>query len=72
MSVLYGRSESAVNAIWRLLVRLAFIAALDPSKWPKDPTTGSAFPGGIIPQNRISPNSHRLLQNYPAPNFTLS
>ena len=31
---------------------------------------GAVFPGGIIPKNRFSPNSYRLLQNYPAPNFT--
>jgi hypothetical protein len=45
-------------------------SALGASKYPKDPLTGQPFPGGIIPQNRISPNSYRLLQNYPAPNFT--
>ncbi len=45
-------------------------SALASSKWPKDPTTGAVFPNGIIPQNRWSPNSHRLLENYPAPNYT--
>ena len=45
-------------------------SALAASKWPKDPTTGVVFPNGIIPKNRFSPNSYRLLQNYPAPNFT--
>ena len=39
-------------------------------KWPKDPQTGAVFPSGIIPKTRFSPNSYRLLQNYPAPNFT--
>ena len=45
-------------------------SALAPSAWPKDPTTGVVFPNGIIPANLISKNSQRLLQNYPAPNFT--
>jgi hypothetical protein len=45
-------------------------SALASSKWPKDPLTGAVFPGGIIPSNRFSPNSRRLLQNYPAPNYT--
>jgi len=45
-------------------------SALASSKWPKDPSTGGVFPNGIIPANRFSPNSHRLLQNYPAPNYT--
>ena len=45
-------------------------SALASSKWPKDPLTGAVFPGGIIPTNRFSPNSYRLLQNYPAPDFT--
>lgn len=40
------------------------------SKLPNDPTTGAPFPGGIIPQNRFSQNSVRLLRNYPAPNFS--
>jgi len=44
-------------------------SALASSKWPKDPLTGVVFPNGIIPTSRWSPNSHRLLQNYPAPNF---
>jgi hypothetical protein len=44
-------------------------SALPSSSWPKDPNTGAVFPGGIIPANRISQNSQRLLQNYPAPNF---
>jgi hypothetical protein len=34
-----------------------------------DPTTGAAFPGNIIPQNRISPQAQALLNLYPLPNF---
>jgi hypothetical protein len=44
-------------------------SALAPSKWPTDPATGQPFPDGIIPASRFSPNSGRLLHNYPAPNF---
>jgi hypothetical protein len=40
------------------------------SKYPNDPTTSHAFPGGIIPSTDFSPNAARLLDNYPAPNFT--
>lgn len=45
-------------------------SALASSKWPKDPQTGAVFPNGIIPKTRFSGNSYRLLENYPAPNFT--
>jgi hypothetical protein len=45
-------------------------SSLASSQWPKDPLTGQPFPNGVIPQNRISKNSSRLVQNYPAPNFT--
>jgi len=34
-----------------------------------DPLTGEAFPGNVIPQNRISPQATALLQLYPQPNF---
>jgi len=45
-------------------------SALAQSSWPKDPNTGQPFPNGIIPASQVSKNSQRLLQNYPAPNFT--
>jgi len=45
-------------------------SALAQSKWPKDPLTGKAFPGGIIPATRFSPNAKRLIDNYPEPNFS--
>jgi hypothetical protein len=45
-------------------------SALASASWPKDPLTKAVFPNGIIPKSRISPNSYRLLENYPAPNFT--
>jgi hypothetical protein len=34
-----------------------------------DPLNGVAFPGNIIPQNRISPQALSLLSFYPQPNF---
>ena len=36
----------------------------------KDPTTGAAFPGNVIPANRIDPNSSKLLSIFPMPNAT--
>ncbi|MBV8907117.1 MAG: carboxypeptidase regulatory-like domain-containing protein, partial [Acidobacteriia bacterium] len=45
-------------------------SSLPASQWPKDPVTGQAFLGGIVPRNRWSPDSARLLSNYPLPNFT--
>jgi hypothetical protein len=36
----------------------------------KDPTTGAAFPGNIIPASRIDPNSAKLLSVFPLPNAT--
>jgi len=35
---------------------------------PIDPLTGLAFPGGVIPSTRISPQAASLLRFYPAPN----
>jgi hypothetical protein len=45
-------------------------SALPASKRPLDPSTDAPFPNGVIPADRVSPNSARLLQNYPAPNFS--
>jgi hypothetical protein len=45
-------------------------SSLPQSQWPKDPTTGTVFAGGMVPQSQWSPNSARLLDNYPLPNFT--
>jgi hypothetical protein len=42
------------------------------SEWPApviDPATGVAFPGNVIPQNRISPQARALFNLYPLPNF---
>ncbi len=36
----------------------------------KDPTTGAAFPGNIVPQSRFEPNSAKLLSVFPLPNAT--
>ena len=49
--------------------RTGNFSSLPVAQWPKDPTTGVAFPNGIIPATRLSPNATRLLDNYPLPNF---
>jgi Carboxypeptidase regulatory-like domain len=36
----------------------------------RDPVTGSAFPGNVIPQSRISRNGQALLNVFPMPNVT--
>ena len=36
----------------------------------KDPTTGAPFPGNVIPQSRMDPNSAKLLSVFPLPNAT--
>ena len=36
----------------------------------KDPTTGVAFPGNIVPASRIDPSSSKLLSVFPLPNTT--
>jgi hypothetical protein len=35
----------------------------------KDPVTGAAFPGNIIPASRINPNLQKLLNVFPAANY---
>ncbi|PWU04114.1 MAG: TonB-dependent receptor [Terriglobia bacterium] len=35
-----------------------------------DPLSGAPFAGNLIPQDRISPQAHALLNFYPLPNFT--
>ncbi len=34
-----------------------------------DPTTGQAFPGNVIPVNRVDPNGKALMSVFPLPNF---
>jgi len=64
--------QGAINT-WNvptLALREGDFTAIAASSRPKDPLTGVAFPDGIIPKSRISPNMYRLIQNYPKPNFT--
>lgn len=64
--------QGAINT-WNvptLVQRSGNFSALPAAQWPRDPLTGQAFPGGIIPEARFSRNSTRLVANYPAPNFT--
>jgi len=43
-------------------------SSLPVSQWPKDPSTGAAFPNGIIPSTRISQFAQVLTPTIPAPN----
>jgi hypothetical protein len=43
-------------------------SSLPASQWPKDPSTGVAFPNGIIPAARISQFANTLTPTIPAPN----
>jgi len=36
---------------------------------PIDPSTGQAFPGNVVPSDRVNAISQKLLQFYPAPNM---
>ena len=40
------------------------------NRWPKDPSTGVVYAGGIIPASDMNPNGVKLLNIYPKPNFT--
>ena len=40
------------------------------NRWPVDPDTRVVFPNGIIPVTAQNKNAVRLLNNYPAPNYT--
>lgn len=64
--------QGAINTwvVPAMAIRNGDLSSLPSSQWPKDPLTGSVFPGGVIPTNRLSQNMVRLIQNYPAPNFT--
>jgi Carboxypeptidase regulatory-like domain/TonB-dependent Receptor Plug Domain/TonB dependent receptor len=41
---------------------------LPAARWPKDPATGQAFAGGIIPQNRLDPVALNILKFVALPN----
>ncbi len=46
-------------------------SALAAGQQPRDVlNSNTPFPGGIVPSSRFSRNSKRLVDNYPAPNFT--
>jgi hypothetical protein len=64
--------QGAINtwAVPTVAQRGGDFSSLPAAQWPRDPLTGQAFPGGIVPQSRISRNMSRLIQNYPLPNFT--
>jgi len=69
----FKRLRQGVANTWTvptLAQRNGNFSSLPASQWPKDPATGTVFPGGIVPQSQWSPNSVKLLDNYPLPNFT--
>ncbi|MGH9469045.1 MAG: carboxypeptidase regulatory-like domain-containing protein [Terriglobia bacterium] len=52
-----------------LAERSGDFSALPSSKWPKDPGTGKAFAGGIIPTTKLDPVAQNILkQLIPLPN----
>ena len=53
-----------------LAQREGIFSNLPVSQWPKNPATGQVFANGVVPQTLWSPNSARLLDNYPLPNFS--
>jgi hypothetical protein len=68
----YGRSQSTTASIATGRVPTDaeragdFSAALTQ---PVDPATGLLFPGGVLPQDRLSPQALALLNLYPRPNI---
>jgi outer membrane receptor protein involved in Fe transport len=65
----YGQGAINTWTVPTMAIRNGDLSSLPAAQWPKDPLTGLVFPGGVIPQNRLSKNMVRLIQNYPAPNF---
>lgn len=64
--------QGAINT-WNvppMAIRNGDLSSLPTAQWPRDPSTGQVFANGVIPQNRLSRNMVRLIQNYPVPNFT--
>ncbi len=68
----FKRLRRGSPVLWNiptLAQRAGNFSALPAGQWPRDPQTGAAFPNGIIPQSRISPNGQALVNMYPDPNF---
>jgi hypothetical protein len=69
----FKRLRQGATQTWtvpNLTQRSGDFSALPTAQQPIDPSTGQAFPGGVIPSNRLSPDALRLIKNYPAPNFS--
>lgn len=66
----YKRLRSGAVNTWTVPSTAQRAGDFSAVKFPTDPATGSPFASGIIPASRFSPNSIRLLGNYPLPNFT--
>ncbi|MEK7404239.1 MAG: carboxypeptidase regulatory-like domain-containing protein [Acidobacteriota bacterium] len=68
----FKRLRRGNPSVWNVPLmaqRSGDFSALPAAQQPRDPLSGAPFPGGTIPSSRISPNSRRLIGNYPAPNF---
>jgi hypothetical protein len=69
-----GFRESTDNYVNSVVVPSAAqrggnFSALASSKWPTDPHTSKAFPGGIIPSSRLDPVAQKFLSTFvPLPN----
>jgi hypothetical protein len=71
----FKRLRQGATKVWTvptLAQRNGDFSSLAASAWPKDPVTGVAFTGGLVPQNRWNGNSAKLLRLYPQPNSTSS
>ena len=68
----YSRTQNRNASVQTALMPTAAERAGDFSasaKGPLDPSTGSPFLNGVIPQDRISPQARALVGLYPLPNF---
>lgn len=64
-----AEDKRAVFEVPTLAQRTGDFSAFPSSLWPEDPETGSPFPGGIIPADRIHPIAQWYLDNLiPMPN----
>jgi hypothetical protein len=66
------RLRKGYPTVWQVpdvYTRNGDFSRLPVAQQPIDVTNGLPFPNGIIPDSRMSPNSKRLVGNYPLPNF---
>jgi hypothetical protein len=70
----FKRLRRGNPVVWNLplpIERAGNFSARPAAQQPRDPNNNlTPFPGGIIPASRFSPNGKRIVDLYPAPNFT--